>query len=1070
MLSKKLQTAVLLLLFLSLLSADKISLSKADIQKHKKQKIHPVQQYFEKQSQKQSRRTLDRDVDNRLLVMLIDFEEDNDSSTTGNGKFQYDPGEYLLDLGKPPHDQEYFWWILESVRYYYEAASIGAFNLDFDIYPKHNYTEADTTVVAYTLPHEMAYYNPPGVDTATMVSRFEEYFADVFNTVNEKDSTVVFSDYGHFMILHAGADSQHDIKGDSQSDIPSFFIQIGDGKEVTVDGVVIDHACNVPETISQDDQYGVPNAVIAHEFGHSLGFVDLYSTLTGAPQVGWYDIMDSGGMGELVVMKIDDELITVEGGLPTLPNAWHRILVWEDYLRSKSMLVDIDELDWSEPIRIDPAEKLYSGGRVEHPYFIKVPLTDKEYLLIENRQVDPDGDSGLSFKGALAQTPNAPIDKKYRVLLYPTYPFDDPRENPNWEYDLFLPGWQKEVEEDVFYNYGGGLVIWHIDDRIIYEEGEWEDGEFYSNYDMNTVNALHTHRGVKVIEADGFDNIGNYNNSYNILGSAWDPFFRYQPVLTDDGEFVGWENQGSTTDTLLTNDDQNIHTINFNGLSNPALMSNDGDPGFMGLWDISSYYITLNNERFMTFRYGCHIYDEITVLRNYEELVAVSSPAMIYGLPSVAVVADGKIEVLNQVGDDWDNFLAISFDYDRDITQPIVSYDHYYDGNEEIMLVSENHVATINTLELTEMEFSSALSDAPMLLETDEMAYPLADELMIGDDAIPVPEAKIAWDGEYLIAQNNNSVNFINPVTKDIVTKFNITSGNSDYYPQVFRDEESLNSTVYCINDNGVIWKFSDEMEEVFDSSDYNDNVPSQLLLTPLKTGGATRVVFAAGEKLFALTLSGSLVDGYPVFMEDRAVMPGSVINSLLLKDEVILMLERESGGIMAIDASGKYRQEYSGVLPQGKIVSHFWYDEVNQNLNWFGGDTNGALYNALMNADNADETNPIISSSFRNNNDGMFTGKTNEIIPGTIEFSAYAYPNPARGDYARFRITGALENISFKLYDIAGNLVYNTTASLELNPYQDIRLETSNLASGVYYARIKSGSKMLTTALGVIK
>jgi hypothetical protein len=730
------------------------------------------------------------------------------------------------------------------------------------------------------------------------------------------------------------------------------------------------------------------------------------------------------------------------------------------------MLVDIDELDWSEPIRIDPAEKLYSGGRVEHPYFIKVPLTDKEYLLIENRQVDPDGDSGLSFKGALAQTPNSQ-DKKYRVLLYPTYPGENTPDTPNWEYDLFLPGWQKIDEAGIIYNYGGGLVIWHIDDRIIYEEGEWEDGEFYSNYDMNTVNALHTHRGVKVIEADGFDNIGNYDNSYNILGSAWDPFYRYQPVLTDDGEFVRWANQGGVIDTLLTNDDQNIHTINFNALSNPALMSNDGDPGFMGLWDISSYYITLDNERYMTFRYGCHIYDEITVLRNYDELVAVSSPAMIYGLPSVAVVADGKIEVLNQIGNDWDEFLEISFDYDQDITQPIVSYDRDDDGNEEIMLVSENHVATVNTLELTEMEFSSALSDAPLLLETGEMAYPLTDKLMIGDDLIPVSEAKIAWDGEYLIAQNNNSVNFINPVTKDIVTEFNITLGNSDYYPQVFRDEESLNSTVYAINDNGMLWKFSDGMEKIFDSGDYNANAPSQLLLTPLESGGTTRVVFAAGEKLFALTLSGSLIDGYPIFMEDKAVMPGSNLNSLLLKNEVIFMLERESGGIMAIDASGKYRQEYSGVLPQGKIVSHFWYDEVNQNLNWFGGDTNGSLYNALM---NDYKENPVISSSFRNNNNGMFTNKANEITPDTIEFSAYAYPNPARGDYARFRITGAPEDINFKLYDIAGNLVYKTTALLELNSYQDIRLETSDLASGVYYARIKSGSKMLTTALGVIK
>ncbi|MCF7919185.1 MAG: T9SS type A sorting domain-containing protein [Candidatus Cloacimonetes bacterium] len=1062
---KKLLTVVLLLLFLTLLSADKIALRKAEPQPQRERRIHPVQQYFEKQPPRVNR-TLRPGTENRLLVMMIDFQKDADTSTTGNGKFLKDAGDYLLDLGKPPHDQEYYWWVLESVRYYYEAASLGAYDLEFDIYPQYEYTEADTAIIAYTLPHEMSYYTPPGADTDLMISRFEEYFRDVFITV-DADTTVDFSSYGHFMFLHAGADSQHDIRGDSSSDIPSFFIQIGEGKEVTVDGVVIDHACNVPETISQDGQYGVPNGVIAHEFGHSLGFADLYSTLTGAPQVGWFDIMDSGGMGELVVMEIDGELITLEGGLPTLPSAWHRVLAWEDYLRNNKMLVDISELDWSQPIRIDPAEKLYEGGRVEYPYFIKVPLTDKEYLLIENRQVDPDGDSGLNFKGALPQNPNSTIDKKYRVLWYPTYPAPDPRDTPNWEYDLFLPGWQNTGDDGRIYNYGGGLVIWHIDDGIIYEEGEWEGDEFYSNYAMNTVNALHTHRGVKVIEADGFDNIGNYNDSYNILGSAWDPFFRYQPVLTKNGEFVRWADQGIAINVILSNEDEFIHTVDFNGISIPAMMTNDGDPSFLGLSEISSYNINPGMERYMSFRYGCQAYDEISILRNYDTLNAISRPGIVYQYPSLAVLADENIELLTRIGNEWNNSYDVIYNWAHEITQPTVSYDYDSDGNNEFVLVSDNILAIVNELDVSEEEYPAAFSDAPMFLPTGQTIYPLADRLMINELELTIAGAKVAWDGEYLIAQTSDRLYYVDMVSADIQVEYLLPESNIAYYPQIFRDLEG-NTTCYTASENGSIRRYNlNGEEEIFNSSDYNKAAPSQIILTPLVYNGAVRMVFAAGEKLFALTLEGSLETGYPILLENRAITAGSNIQSLHLSNNIILMLQRETGGKLAVDTAGSYHQEYSSILPSGGIIPQYWHDADTESLNWFGGDESGALYNALL-YDHIN--NPLINCGWRQNDFGIFIGKAWDALPDEQEFSAYAYPNPSREGYARFRVTGAPADISLKLYDIAGNLVYKTNKLKETGEYQDIRLDTSSLASGVYYARISSASKMLTTALGIVK
>jgi len=1058
---------IFLLLLPIFLFSGKIELQKAVASGEKRQVTHPLEQYFSKSIDRKELSEQNRAEDNRLLVMLIEFVEDSDPTTTGNGKFLFTDDEYLIDLGKPPHDQEYFWWVMESVRYYYQAASLGAFNLDFDIYPQHNYTEADSEIFAYTLRKKMNYYNPIGVDTATMISRFEEYFHDVFTEV-DKDEDVVFSQYSHFMIIHAGSDSQHDIAGDTRSDIPSFFINVGDGKEVIVDdGIVIDHACNVPETISQDGQYGVTTAVTAHEFGHSLGFIDLYSTLTGSSQVGWFDIMDSGGMGDLNLDGVD-----IEGGLPTLPSAWHRILAWEDYFREHGFLKDIDELGWSEPITVNPAEKLLSGINSDDPYFIKIPLTDTEYLLVENRQVDPDGDSGLSFKGALPQS-NDPNERRYRILLYPTYPADDPRDDPNWEYDLFIPGWQiKNETEEKYYNYGGGLVIWHIDDEIIYETGDWEDGVFYSNYDQNTVNALHSKRGVKVIEADGFDDIGNYADGYNIMGSAYDPFYLYNPLFSENGNFLGWDDAGMVPGYQPVNEDKFIHTIDFNGSSFPRLETNDGDPFMFGFRNISSYSIDVDVERSMSFSWGSHLYDDIQVMAEYEDIQAISNVANVLGFPSLAIVTSDKIEMMTLVGDTWDNYFDVHIPFDYQLDQPVLSMNADEDSGEEIMIVSDSVLTILDGVEISQEIFSSALSDLPMYIRQNNMIsiYPLTDKLIIDDEELDVPNAKLSYDQQQLIAAkliaaNRENIWFIDPIAKQIINKFELSPSDVDYYPVVLKTLSGYGEYSFQAVSNGDIYRFAgDEKKLIFQSSDYCDAAPSQLLLSPLKEGGRTRLIFAAGEYLFAITKEGTLEQGFPVYMEDKNIVPGIWLQAFKLNGEYLIRLQRDTGAVFAVNGNGDYRLDLSAAAA-GNSNSQYWYDDVAQELVWFGG--NSALWQG--NRYDVNEI-PLINRGYRNDEYNSFTSIVSDEPQEEDVFRGYAFPNPVKSDYAFIRIFDAKESINLKFYDIAGNLIREDKEELEDNPYQDIRLDLAGISSGVYYARIKSGSKSLTIPLGIEK
>ncbi len=58
----------------------------------------------------------------RILAIRVDFQEDNNSLTTGNGKFELDPStEAFID--PPPHDLTYFQHQLLALSNYYRRVS-----------------------------------------------------------------------------------------------------------------------------------------------------------------------------------------------------------------------------------------------------------------------------------------------------------------------------------------------------------------------------------------------------------------------------------------------------------------------------------------------------------------------------------------------------------------------------------------------------------------------------------------------------------------------------------------------------------------------------------------------------------------------------------------------------------------------------------------------------------------------------------------------------------------------------------------------------------------------------------
>ena len=1011
---------------------------------------------------------------NKLLVLLIEFNDEelteDNPETTGNGKFLQDPDDYPINIGSPPHDHAFFTLQLDALKYYYRAASFFyedgltsyGYDLDFDIYPQ---PDPEGEFTAYTLPQSMAYYNPPNASIDLMIARFEEYFQDAFITA-DLDPEIQFSNYEHFMFIHAGSDWQHDYIGDTPSDMPSFFIQIGDGKEVVVDNgeAIMDHACNVPEMITQDlissqyidadgntvtsyENFGVINAVMAHEFGHSLGYVDLYNTSNFYPGVGYFDIMDSGGFGQAGIRIYDEDNniseYYIEGALPALPGAWSRIIAWEEDFRERGILKDFSQFPLDQEIEIAPSEKLYEPYD-NNSYFIKVPLNEDEYILIENRQIDPDGDGGAALH----------VSDDERVFLYPTtYNEDITDTTATYEYDYLLPGWF-DMEGDAI---GGGLLIWHIDDHIIYEEG---------NYENNTVNQDYYHRGVKIIEADNIMDIGN-PYSYFWRGSDLEAFSKYRPELVViNGSFVfnGWDIPETGGE-----EPKATHNDSLSAVTSPALITNSGLPSFFSIYNISSYSIDLNQERTMTFKIGTLFFDNNDIIAQYDSILAISKPG------NSGYFANEILEFItitptetyfSYLINSEDNLQWYQFPYEINLpepTLPIITTDLNADDAEDFLIVHDNELHIISNINFQYnyevLTYPSKIVDSPLYLkDLQVLVVCTEDSLYLDDSSFDIPDARCSYSEEEIIVLAEDQIHLLNPIINEIAKSIDFPDLDQNYDPIIFSDNENSANQVFLQDSKGNIFRLSDQtLDQIFDSSPWGEGDYSQLALGNIFQDDNPYLIFGQGEKVFALSLDGSLVPGFPGSINNSEIKVESFPRIICINQENILVFKSRSSGYIAFDNTGKYRAEYSIFLNATDLNDYFFWDEVSNNLFFIYTDSSGNLFSSRI-ADISQD--PLIWNGFRHNDYGIFYGDIQPVIEPNVKMTAFAYPNPSRKGEVRLRITNAKRSIKVKIFDIAGNLVYSKNVDNEYSKFQDIIWNSSKMSSGLYFGIVQSAGE----------
>ena len=1037
---------------------EKIFLQKTIINSNfvSEKKVHPFQSYFDEQRQSYIPDTKSSNF-NRLLVLLVDFQEDENPNTTGNGKFitEIDP-DFPITIGSPPYNREFFEAQLEAMKYYYRAVSFEAYQLEYDVYPKNKQ--------AYTLPYEMAYYNP--AEPGLFISRIEQYFQDVFVVADQDDDRPdSFGYYGHYMIIHAGSDWQHDVLGDSFHDIPSFFINIGSGKEVIVDNGqhMIKNAANVPEYITQDVRevtdrygntfvsgYGAVNAVFAHEFGHSLGFVDLYNTLSNRPAVGSFDIMDSGGSGILTDYQ-NGKYYYIEGALPTLPSVWSRLIPFEDNFLRRNILVDLSKAQPSTELQILATSTIRKENEYS-PYFYRIRLSDDEYILIENRNLDPDKDGETILEGALNR----------RVVLHPTLRNIDGAFT--YEYDLLLPSWQ----DSQMRSHGGGLLIWHIDDKQIFHEGEIIDGVFYSNFDRNRVNTnIHGNKAVRIIEADNLNDIGN-PYSYFWTGTAYEYFFKYKPVIDFDGIFVSWSDE--------------IHNDELSFFTKPSLKTNSDKPSSWKISDISMA------DRLMTFQISNSMFEYTSHIGMFPNLYSISNEASLlkHQLGQISILSDQGLFFYSHenVPPSWifyweENEINEQVDFD------IITTNFRQSDLQEYLLVYGNKIIILDGNFILEWEFDGLITQTPMnfnsqnesflaLTFDDRSAIYKVDNQQTGLKLELI--TSISETGKFVADRNNlfllTKSKLYNLDLKNLSTdsKFNPSSVLPEFFtiyePVIY--EYNNRSTLFIMSDDFNIYRCNEDgVTKIFDIKKVSNEIPSNLALGFLPTMNTNFVLFHTQTKVFLLSEDGSYYPNFPVSLENTTLIPESHSYIFQVNGEIIFMLNDSKQGLMGMDIDGKIRHDYSQYWNKGKLNAQFFIEKINNYLVMIYSDNENNVFSGALKISNEDK---ILWNSFRNNSNGSIR-RTGEIMTNPVTgVQVFVYPNPVNQSLGNIRIINSSSKADIKIYNIAGQLIVSDKIEESSESFRDYRFQTSKLSSGIYFVNVNIDGKSFIDKFSIIK
>ena len=936
----------------------------------------------------------------KICAIRVEFVEDDNDLTTGNGRFILDATDVTeFTVDPPPHNRPYFQDQIIAVSNYYHQASQGQLAVSGDVFPL-------ARDEAYHLDHTMGYYNPNSTDEENN-ERLAQLFIDAVQKA-DLSNDFIFSEFDVVTVFHAGVGKDIDLGFDeTPQDIPSIYFTPGFFRKyydpgftgILVDGgsTVIDRGLLLPETESQEDIEIGLTGMFAANFGSHLGMYDLFSPTEQESGIGVFGLMDAG-------------LFNALGLAPAIPSAFSRYLMsWENPDELKSPMNNI-------------AVYPFRGENSQGQTLYKIPLNSTEYYLLENR-----GDYSIN------------IDSVYFELA-------EGRETPPTYLEVFkkyLPD-QIEVSDSTgvllkVNNYdwglpGSGILIWHIDDLIISEKGQ-----------DNNINGDKNNRAVDLEEADGSQDIGY---EYSIvepgfqseLGTWIDFWFQGNPSPLNKNEFSPGSAPNSRANRTLANSHITVTNISSNKSDYMTFSLNLDyfEPGFPLLLSKAEE--------------GDHFIDPVIAGVEYNNQVAIftaSSHGKIYAVSAngeglldkdnytIAQFPDTELIRIalcdtngNQLSDQLvaagvsgtivgyrindennDGLLDTIFTHriDGNITSaPVVSHPYIYIGTESGKIyrltyhgVQDsviNHTDPVAAMTISpdgNIEITDADDDKPghpaTIIDIDSdgereiITYPGYDRIKID---------------EHVITLNYNMVSA--PSFGDI--------DDDGYYEIVVNTE----SAVYAYNYNGsLVSNFP-----IYPVLQPDESITGSVLIIDISGDRKSDILFnTSSGQVFAYDISGEMIPGFP-FSAGGNMSLTPVAYDIDSDDQVEIFVLNDSAMIYGWEVDSDFQQ------------SELW---------WY--------QSAYRPTGNHFVINQLAASGL------PVTG----LMP---DKKAYVYPNPNIEKYTNIRYyLRESANVDIKIFDLAGDLVTSFAGPGNGMVDNEIRWDLNGVNSGVYLCRIEAVS-----------
>ncbi len=947
----------------------------------------------------------------QVVAVMVQFQEDSDPRTTGNGKFDLSNKYYNSTLQRdtvidaPPYDSLYFLDHLEFLKNYYFKSSKGKLILNYKLYGN-----------IITLPNVMSHYSPQKNENN---AKLGQLFLD---TWLRADSNINLNGYDTsntaFVIFHAGVGRDIDLTSifgydPYPYDIPSVFLGSKGLQELNINGYttksgfIIRNSLIIPSTELRELnlitgnfllQLGI-NGILCASLGSYLGLPDLFNTANGKTAIGRFGLMDG------------QSIFSYNGIFPPEPSAWEKIF-----------------LGWINPVVISSGDtyinlKTSSVNTYTDTSVIKVLMNAKEYFLIENRNRSYDNSGQTVYTRNRAFRDSSFFTKDVPGFVnYDIYAINGNVTDVKF-LDWSLPGAITDT-----CNFRGGILIWHIDENVI-------DAKIATNSINNDIK----HRGVCLKEAKGSQDIGvTYSTPFGDFTSDgyfvdfWYRGNHYVPSNIYKNEFTPTSFPNSLSYSLANN---NIYITEFDSIlpvmkfrvriGSDIIKPLVGYPKYIGGTN------NFNNIHPIAFDINNDGKDEFFI-NNSNDLFGFKT--------------DGTPILNNQNG-------LLIYNYGN--TPAAFAFSPSMNNTKRLILTSRN-INKIGFYEITNFAISDSIFD---IIPDKAPTFPLifdSNKVVLGFDNGWILERKLNGTTNVIDSALRIGIDNFSKVDQN---RYIYNTGNSGYvYVGNLKSTNSVDSLKY--NSSGVFY-----INGVKLNINYKINNAKYPVMADVNKDGRQEIIFSADEGLFAINSSGVLLENFPVSF-NKKINSGIAVGDINDDGIMDLIFTTTEGDLYVYGINGKVVSGYP-IKSGSSTYSTPALANLNDTLGIivYGG---GYLYAYKTNT-RYDENKILWKNFFR---DKYLSNNNYKSLSSTITYSEklpsdkiYNWPNPVYDSktFIRYYINGNAGTVSIKILDLSGELVTKLNGTSNSNADNEVIWDVSAVQSGIYYGVIEAeidGSK----------